>query len=76
MYTPLKYLRNTLSQKHTSAFMFSRDLYARLLSAYIDKIFLPDFWRTLSPIILSALRSRAKNQEKQCGNNVSFYELM
>ena len=68
--------RTLLSQEHVNAFMFSRDPYSRLWSAYIDKIFLPDFWRSISPGIASKFRPKANKTEKPCGNDVSFPEFI
>ena len=70
------YRRRLVSQKHVNMFMFSRDPYSRLWSAYIDKIFLPDFLGSLSPRIVSTLRPSSTNKEKPCGNDVSFQELI
>ena len=68
--------RTLLSQDHVKAFMFSREPYSRLWSAYIDKIFLPDFWRSISPGIASKFRPKVNKTEKQCGNDVSFREFL
>ena len=69
--------RMLISQKHVNSFMFARDPYSRLWSAYIiDNIFLPDFWRSLSPDIVKKIRINASEIEKQCGNDVSFQEFI
>ena len=68
--------RMLISRQHVNSFMFARDPYSRLWSAYIDKIFLPDFWRSVSPNIVKMVRINASDIEKQCGNDVSFQEFI
>ncbi|XP_060553721.1 carbohydrate sulfotransferase 11-like [Ruditapes philippinarum] len=57
-------------------FMFARNPYTRLWSAYIDKLFLPDFWHKDAVVIINKLRSNVTQFERKCANNVSFYEFL
>lgn len=58
------------------SFMFSRDPYTRLWSAYIDKFLLPDFWRSDGPVFVNRLRPNATAYERKCANNVTFQEFL
>lgn len=58
------------------SFMFSRDPYSRLWSAYIDKFLLPDFWRTDAKAVVKKLRPNATEYERECANNVTFHEYL
>ena len=69
-------IRALLSQKHINAFMFSRDPYTRLWSAYVDKFFLPDFWRSDGPGIVANIRTNASVLAKNCGNDLTFPEFI
>ncbi|XP_045204869.2 carbohydrate sulfotransferase 9-like isoform X3 [Mercenaria mercenaria] len=59
-----------------NSFMMTRDPYSRLWSAYIDKFLLPDFWRTDAKAVVKKLRPNATEYERNCANNVSFYEYL
>ena len=48
-----------LLQKMVNSFMIARDPYSRLWSAYLDKIFLPDFWLYLGRDIVRVERTNA-----------------
>ena len=56
-------------------FMFARDPYSRLWSAYLDKLFLPDFW-TLGKYIVSRKRNNATTLSMVCGHDVTFEEFL
>ena len=58
------------------SFMFTRDPFTRLWSAYIDKFLLPDFWRTDALSFVRKLRPNASEYEKRCANNVTFREFL
>ncbi|KAK6165983.1 hypothetical protein SNE40_022781 [Patella caerulea] len=49
-------------------FMFVREPYARLWSAYLDKLFLPDFWRTFASNIARFL----KLKRRRCPTGITF----
>lgn len=59
-----------------NSFMFAREPYSRLWSAYIDKFFLPDFWRTDAKAVVNKLRPNGTEYEKSCANNVTFLEFL
>lgn len=59
-----------------NSFMVARNPYSRLWSAYIDKLFLPDFWRTDAKYIVKRQRPNATEFEKQCPRDVSFQEFL
>ena len=69
-------IRTLLSQKRIHAFMFARDPYSRLWSAYVDKFYLPDFWRSIGPGIVTRFRADASVDRKACGNDVTFPEFI
>lgn len=66
-------IRSLISKK---AFMFSRDPYTRLWSAFIDKFFLPDFWRSDALSIMKNIRKNASEYELRCANNLTFLEFL
>ncbi|XP_055959325.1 carbohydrate sulfotransferase 11-like [Patella vulgata] len=53
-------------------FMFVRNPYARLWSAFLDKFFLPDFWRSEGVIIQTYLKKRRVS----CAKGISFGEFL
>lgn len=55
-------------------FMFARNPYSRLYSAYIDKIFLPDYWRSAARPIVKR-RPDVSEWRQQCPNDISFPEF-
>ncbi|KAK7114633.1 hypothetical protein V1264_000662 [Littorina saxatilis] len=57
-------------------FMFARDPYSRLWSAYLDKFYLPDFWTLFSGRILSRRSPKPGKDVLTCGMNVSFAEFV
>ncbi|CAL1543511.1 unnamed protein product [Lymnaea stagnalis] len=59
---------------HMIRFMFVRDPYARLWSAWIDKFFLPDFWYTHGQLIADFFRFTP--EEKACPKNISFEQFL
>lgn len=54
-------------------FMFTRNPYTRLWSAYLDKIFLPDAWNVASNMIRA--RDQVSEETIRCPTDVSFYEF-
>ena len=56
-------------------FMFSRDPFSRLWSAYLDKFFLPDFW-FIGRIVIKELRLHISKTSRECGNDVTFEEVI
>ncbi|KAL3866584.1 hypothetical protein ACJMK2_043871 [Sinanodonta woodiana] len=61
---------------YMKAFMFTRNPYTRLWSAYIDKYFLPDFWRTDAKNVVLSVRENATSYSKRCANDVTFEEFL
>ncbi|XP_046368085.2 carbohydrate sulfotransferase 11-like [Haliotis rufescens] len=55
--------------------MFSRNPYARLWSAYLDKLYLPDFWKKHSGKIIKT-RTNITEEASKCHNDVSFREFL
>ena len=62
-------------QKMTNSFIVARDPYSRLWSAYLDKIFLPDFWNVGQYVVL-AERREPKTLSLKCGYDVTFPEFI
>ncbi|XP_070179068.1 carbohydrate sulfotransferase 8-like [Littorina saxatilis] len=56
-------------------FMFVREPYSRLWSAYVDKFLLPDFWVSNGPSIMKRKKRRRWMKNKVCANNISFAEF-
>ncbi|XP_052791910.1 carbohydrate sulfotransferase 11-like [Mya arenaria] len=57
-------------------FMFAREPFSRLWSAYIDKFFLPDFWEKEAPAVVSRVRSNVTSQQITCTIDVTFVEFL
>nr|KAG5712984.1 hypothetical protein BaRGS_021778 [Batillaria attramentaria] len=62
--------------EHYHRFMFTRDPYTRLWSAYIDKFLLPDFWKLFGTTILAQRRPLPSKKEIACGMGVNFTEFV
>lgn len=58
------------------AFLFVRHPFARLWSAYIDKIFLPEFWHKFGRDILQVVNDNKDDTRQNCGNGVTFTEFL
>ncbi|WAR09497.1 CHSTB-like protein [Mya arenaria] len=56
-------------------FMFSRDPYTRLWSAYLDKFVLPDFWHTARNAI-PVVRQNVTKRALKCGHDMTFEEFV
>ncbi|XP_052791909.1 carbohydrate sulfotransferase 11-like [Mya arenaria] len=72
-------LANIVSQGVTlsgKVFMFTREPYSRLWSAYIDKFLLPDFWEKHAPFVVRKVRSDVKEQDTICASDVTFSEFL
>ncbi|KAK3788455.1 hypothetical protein RRG08_004750 [Elysia crispata] len=75
-YIPGKENNQTL---HNLKFMVTRDPYRRLLSAYIDKILLPDFWFTHGRAIVKQRKKNktaGSNKDVECPGDISFKEFL
>ena len=70
----LKFQNATFSS-NMKRFMFVRDPYSRLWSTYIDKFFLPDFWRTYARFAMRLRRQKTPHAIK-CRNDVTFEEFL
>ena len=59
-------------------FTFVREPYARLLSAYVDKLLTPNemFWRIAGRFIVSRFRPSASRRSRSCGHDVTFPEFL
>lgn len=68
--------RDIINNKNGYTFMFARNPYSRLYSAYIDKFFLPDFWRGAGPIFAKRSGTSHRSHAKQsCPDDISFEEF-
>ena len=58
--------------------LFVRDPYARLLSSYMDKLFVPNtlFWKKTGRYIISKFRPNASDNSLRCGHDVTFLEFI
>ncbi|XP_025078190.1 carbohydrate sulfotransferase 13-like isoform X2 [Pomacea canaliculata] len=59
-------------------FVFVRNPYSRLLSAYVDKLFSPNtlFWAATGRYIVSNFRQNASEKSRACGHDVTFSEFI
>lgn len=81
-YGPLKRMRyyfmnSTFTPSHLVSdlrFMFVRDPYSRLWSAYVDKFLLVDYWRTEGQNIVK--QRKVKNNKTRCAADISFAEFV
>ncbi|XP_067656684.1 carbohydrate sulfotransferase 11-like isoform X2 [Haliotis asinina] len=55
--------------------MFTRDPYARLWSAYLDKLYLPDFWKRHAGSIIKT-RQNITEDALKCHHDVTFREFL
>ncbi|XP_067657348.1 carbohydrate sulfotransferase 11-like isoform X2 [Haliotis asinina] len=69
-----EYTKRTIYGNYTR-FMFARDPYSRLWSAYLDKFFLPDFWRSFA-LHITRQRYDPTFEARKCGSDVSFSEFL
>ncbi|XP_060605566.1 carbohydrate sulfotransferase 11-like [Ruditapes philippinarum] len=62
----------------STKFMFVRDPYERLLSGYVDKLFLPyaPYWFDLGRFIVDKFRRNSTSGALSCGDDVTFEEFI
>lgn len=63
--TPLWFYDSVAMQEGALRFMVTRDPYARLWSAYVDKFLLPDFWATHGLEVVRKLRQKPTERAKR-----------
>ncbi|XP_076456741.1 carbohydrate sulfotransferase 11-like, partial [Babylonia areolata] len=62
---------------HFLRFMFVRHPFSRLWSAYVDKLFLPDFWQEVGvPAVHRVRGQNATPAARKCGHDVTFPEFV
>ena len=61
---------------YTLRFLFSRNPYSRLWSAYVDKFILPDYWISQGQQIIARRPHHVRQNEKECANDISFTEFL
>ncbi|XP_041371204.1 carbohydrate sulfotransferase 11-like [Gigantopelta aegis] len=66
---------NATFSPNMSKIMFVREPYSRLWSTYIDKFFLPDFWRTYARFAIR-WRRRQTSRGFKCRSDVSFEDFL
>ncbi|XP_076472391.1 uncharacterized protein LOC143301861 [Babylonia areolata] len=59
-------------------FTFVREPYARLWSAYVDKLLTPNvlFWRSTGRYIVGKFRKNPSEKSRRCGHDVTFPEFI
>ena len=59
-------------------FVFVREPYHRLVSAYVDKLLSPDvdFWSSYGRYIVNRFRAKASRLSRKCGHDVTFAEFI
>ena len=60
---------------NSTRFMFARDPYTRVWSAYVDKLLLPNMWLSTGREIV-ARRANASARSLDCGHDVTFREFV
>ena len=60
---------------NSTRFLFARDPYTRVWSAYVDKLLLPNMWGSTGKKIV-ARRPNATARSRACGNDVTFREFV
>lgn len=68
-------LQHRINASRKFSFMFSRNPYTRLWSAYIDKIYLPDFWISEARIIVKQ-RQNHTIENINCPDDITFAEFV
>ncbi|XP_069125750.1 carbohydrate sulfotransferase 11-like [Argopecten irradians] len=69
-----KFTYRDLTLENSTRFLFVRNPYNRLFSAYIDKLFSPNpyFWSSLGKYIIKTFR----HHQSRCGHDVTFHEFL
>ncbi|XP_076455143.1 carbohydrate sulfotransferase 11-like [Babylonia areolata] len=67
--------RHVVLGEDSTRFMFTRDPYSRVWSAFLDKLLLPDYWGSVGKMIV-ARRSNSSASSLSCGNDVTFEEFL
>lgn len=67
--------KNQREAMANKAFMFTRDPFARLWSAYIDKFVLPDFWSSAKKM-LKMSKENSTMEELKCVSELSFKDFL
>ena len=64
--------------KSSRKFMFVREPYERLFSAYVDKLFAPNalYWSYIGTFITNNFRKNATQVSKLCGHDTTFEEFV
>lgn len=62
--------------QHAFKFMISRDPYTRLLSGYIDMVYLPNMWRTIGRYVRANYSTNALRNYSDCGSGLSFNQFL
>ncbi|XP_045199726.2 carbohydrate sulfotransferase 11-like [Mercenaria mercenaria] len=63
---------------YSTKFIFVREPYERLLSGYVDKLFLPNapYWFELGRFIVKSFRQNGGSSASSCGDDVTFEEFV
>ncbi|KAK7475994.1 hypothetical protein BaRGS_00032761 [Batillaria attramentaria] len=82
----LKYKYDTTKTIHfrdynkalNTKFLFVREPYSRLFSAFVDKLLVPNdvYWKWWAVPAVSKFRKSASAKSKRCGNDVTFSEFV
>lgn len=64
--------------KTYNTFLFVREPYRRIFSAYVDKLFSPNplFWSFFGKVIVHKFRASPANKSLECGHDVTFKEFI
>ncbi|XP_070205483.1 uncharacterized protein [Littorina saxatilis] len=64
--------------RDATLFVFVREPYSRLLSAYVDKLFAPNplYWRRIGTYVAENFRPSPSEPSVRCGHDVTFAEFV
>ncbi|XP_046370403.2 carbohydrate sulfotransferase 9-like [Haliotis rufescens] len=72
-----QYFQNAQSVSPYKTFMFVRDPYKRLFSAFIDRLFIPSYKEgSFSQQIINGVRSQPDVKARACGSDVTFTDAV
>ncbi|ESP00559.1 hypothetical protein LOTGIDRAFT_75769, partial [Lottia gigantea] len=60
----------------STRFLVSRDPYSKLLSGYMDKLFLPMYWTFQGINMIKKVRKNPSDLSLKCGHDLSFQEFL
>ena len=77
-YVPIQHAASALVKSSSFSFLFVRNPYSRLLSAFVDKLVPPNphYWKAFGSKAITAYRGGASTRSKLYGHDVTFPEFV